>query len=86
MKNLKKSSRTLAVAFNHAFNMEYDVMAVDTFGRILARLAETLDDDNARLVQQLGWEISTRAKKIEQTRAAIFCDLHPNRVKFEKEG
>ncbi|MDE5454027.1 hypothetical protein GWE18_14345 [Bradyrhizobium sp. CSA112] len=72
--------------FHIASDMEDDVQSLIDYGRVIARLADTLTDDDSGMIARLGWQVVSLAKAVEHRRGLLFRVLHPNRAELDAEA
>jgi hypothetical protein len=73
-------------AFNIACKMERPLVGIRTYASALARVAETLDDDDGVIVQRLAVSIREHAEEMDNIHEYFFRLNHPDRERFEREG
>jgi hypothetical protein len=66
-------------------DMEDDVTSLNDYGHIVARVADTLSDDEGAMFSTLGYKIVELAKSVEHRRGLLFHALHPNRAQLLKD-
>jgi hypothetical protein len=67
-------------------DMENDVASLIDYGHVIARVADTLDDDAAGPVSRLGYLVVKLAESVEHRRGLLFHALHPNRAELDAEA
>ncbi|MGY2906971.1 hypothetical protein [Bradyrhizobium sp. URHC0002] len=72
--------------FHMVSDMEDDVESLIDYGRVIARLADTLADDESGMIARLGWQVVCHAQSVKHTRALLFHALHPNRAELDAEA
>jgi hypothetical protein len=72
--------------FDIADDMEDDVMSLIDCGHIIVRVADTLDDEDVRVVSRLGYLIVELAESVQRRQCLIFDALHPNRAELDAEA
>jgi hypothetical protein len=72
--------------FHIASDMEDDLASLVDYGRVIARLADTFDGDEADMVARLGWQVINHAKAVERQRGMLFHALHPDRAELGCRG
>jgi hypothetical protein len=78
--------RRSSPAFKAACDMEDPADAIMSYATTLCRMAETLDEQDARVIQRLSMDIGREIHAIEELRGALFHQLHPHRERFERDG
>ena len=73
-------------AFDQACGMEKPIEGIRNFARALCRIAETLDDGDGMIVQELAHTIRARIRELEDSHEYFFRLHHPDRERFEREG
>lgn len=71
-------------AFRLVGDMENPLTTINDLLAALAMIAETLDDEDACVVQRLAWIAKDHRSAIEGMRGELFRLLHPNRAHFEQ--
>jgi hypothetical protein len=66
--------------------MEDDMEALVDYGRIIARVAATLREDDEMLIAQLGWHVTNLAVAARHRRGLLFHALRPNRAELDAEA
>jgi hypothetical protein len=73
-------------AFNQANAMEKPLVGIRNFASALCRVAETLNDDDGVVVQELAQTIRELVQEVEESHKYFFRLHHPDRERFEREG
>lgn len=71
-------------AFHLIGDMENSLTTIDELLAAQAMIAQTLDDEDACVVQWLAWIAKDYRSTIEGMRGDLFRLLHPNRAHFEQ--
>jgi hypothetical protein len=82
----ERQSNERNVAFSHACDMEGPLAGIRNFATALCMIAETLDDYEALVVQELAQQIRDRVPDVEKSHEFFFRLHHPDRERFEREG
>lgn len=72
--------------FRQASDMEIPLATVSDLALALSFVADTLDGNEASVVQRLAMLIHESAEAAEKLRCNLFRLTHPRRDHFEKEG
>lgn len=72
--------------FQHVCDMETSLRTATDVLRALTRIAETLDDEDGAIVQQLSWLAIRECEKVEALRGDLFKLTHPQRAHFDRVG
>jgi hypothetical protein len=72
--------------FDIVCDMEDDTEALVDYGKIIARVAATLREDDEMLIAQLGWHVTNLAVAVRHRRGLLFHALHPNRAQLDAEA
>jgi hypothetical protein len=73
-------------AFRYATDMENPLVGIRNFAAALCRIAETLDDDDGLIVQELAFGILDRIQELEKSHEYFFRLHHPERKRLELAG
>jgi hypothetical protein len=78
---------TEKTAYEQACSMEDPIRRIRNLAAALARLAPTIDDEQAAaIIQTLTLEIEESLDELDETHTYFFRLHHPDRGKFEREG
>jgi hypothetical protein len=66
--------------------MERPLASILNFATALCMIAETLDEHEALVVQELAQQIRDRVPDVEKSHEFFFRLHHPGREKLEREG
>jgi hypothetical protein len=66
--------------------MEKPLEGIRDFAGALCRVAETLNNDDGVIVQQLAQTIRALVQELDKTHEYFFQLHHPDRERFEHEG
>jgi hypothetical protein len=83
----KLSASDQTDAFCRACAMEGPLHGIDSFARMLGKIAGTLvDDDDGLIVRELAGTIRALVEELEKTHEFFFRLHHPYRERFERDG
>ena|SRR5450755_2441996 len=83
----RPATETEKDAFRQACSLEKPLERIRNFSAALARLAPTIDDEQAAaIIQTLTLEIEESLDELDETHTYFFRLHHPDRGKFEREG
>jgi hypothetical protein len=72
--------------FNQACGMEKPLAGIRNFATALCMIAETLDDEEGVVVQELAQTIRELVQEVEKGHSYFFRLHHPDRERLEREG
>jgi len=71
--------------FETVCEMETPLTVAVDLAMALASIAETIDDDDSRVVQRLAWMLRDQIEAAEERRGELFHLTHPRRHELERE-